>query len=180
MSWLPVEVTVEPASEPVTSDEVKAQTRIDGTASDSWITLAITAARKLIEKHTSTKLITQTVKMRCSDWCDLYHLPIAPIASVTSVEYIDANGTTQALSTDVYEAVLVGLDPQIRLKINQSWPSIRYCSDAITVTAVAGASAASEDVKQAILVTITAWDNTRAVGDLPDSARNLLANSSRF
>jgi uncharacterized phiE125 gp8 family phage protein len=180
MSWLPVTVSIEPASEPVTSAEVKAQTRIDGTDSDTWITRAITAARILIEQFTGSKIITQTVVMKASDWCDLYDLPIAPIASVSSITYLDADGNSQTLSTDIYEAVLVGLETQIRLKINQSWPAIRYCSDAITVTAIAGAASASEVVKQAILVTIAAWYDDRTTTALPEAATNLLSNSRRF
>jgi uncharacterized phiE125 gp8 family phage protein len=180
MSWLPVTVSVEPASEPVTSDEVKEQTRIDGTDSDTWITRAIKAARILVEQFTGTRLITQTVVMKCSSFCDFIDLPAAPIASVSSISYLDPDGATQTLSTDVYEAVLVGLDPTIRLKVNQSWPAIRCASDAITVTAVAGAAAASEMVKQAILVTLAAWYDDRTSSALPDAAVALLSNSRRF
>lgn len=180
MSFLPTLVTVAPATEPVSDTEAKDHLRIDGTDSDAWLDLAIPAARKLVEKYTGTKLITQTVVMRCSDWCDLIDLPVAPLASVSSVAYLDTTGTEQTLSTDVYEAVLIGLEPHIRLKVNQSWPSLRCATDAIRVTAVAGASSAEEEVKQAIVVTLAAWDEARSMGGLPDAAMALLENSRRF
>jgi uncharacterized phiE125 gp8 family phage protein len=180
MSWLPVTVSADPTSEPLTSAEVKEQARIDGTDSDTWITRAIKAARILVEQYTGTKLITQTVVLRCSSFCDFIDLPVAPIASISGITYLDPDGNSQTLSTSIYEAVLVGLDPSIRLKVNQSWPALRSASDAITVTAVAGASSASEMVKQAILVTLAAWYDDRSSSSLPEAATNLLANARRF
>lgn len=181
MSWLPPVVTVGPASEPLTQAEAKNHIKVDGSDDSDAIDRLISTSRTLVEEITGTKLVSQTVVMRCSEWCDLVDLPLAPIISVSSVTYLDSAGTSQTLSTDVYESVLHGLEPHIRLKINQSWPAIRDASDAITVTAVAGYASLPAPVKSAMLLTISALYDGRGNGNIPDGAMALLdTNYRRF
>lgn len=180
MSWLPPVVTVEPASEPVTLTEAKKQCKIDGTDSDGDLTIYIKAARLFVEEYTGTKLVSQTVVLRCSGFCDLWHLPVAPLSSISSVTYLDTDGAEQTLATTVYEGVLHGLEPHIRLKIDQSWPSIRSASDAIRVTAAAGYSTVPEPIRAAMLLTISSWNDSRSVGPVPEGAVSLLTNYRRF
>jgi uncharacterized phiE125 gp8 family phage protein len=180
MSWLPSVVTVAPISEPVSLVEAKGQCRVDGTDNDGELNLYISAARTFVEEYTGTKLVSQTVLMQGRDFCDLRSLPIAPVISVSSVKYLDSAGVEQTLDTSVYEAVTAGLEPLIRLKINQSWPSIRCASDAVRVTAVCGYSALPAPVKSAILLIISSWFDSRDVGPVPDGAISLLANYRRF
>lgn len=180
MSWLPTVVSTPPLTEPVSLAEVKAQCRIDGTDSDTDLNLYISAARTFAEEYTGTKLVSQTVLMQGREFCDLWSLPVAPIISITSVKYLDSAGDEQTLATSVYELVNTGLKPHIRLKINQSWPSIRCASDAVRVTAVVGYSALPAPVKSAILLIISSWFDNRNVGPVPDGAYALLANYCRF
>jgi uncharacterized phiE125 gp8 family phage protein len=180
MSWLPLVVTAQPASEPVSLVEAKAQCRVDGTDSDTELNIYILAARVFVEEYTGTKLVSQAVLMQGAQLCDLYDLPAAPVISVTSVKYLDTDGAEQTLSTDVYELVNTGLEPQIRRKINQVWPSIRCASDAVRVTAVVGYSTVPEPIRAAILLIISSWFDNRNVGPVPDGAYSLLSNYRRF
>jgi uncharacterized phiE125 gp8 family phage protein len=181
MSWLPTQVTVAPASEPVSLVEAKAQCKIDGTDSDGDLNLYISAARTFVEEYTGTKLVSQTVLMQGRDFCDLRSLPIAPVISVSSVKYLDTDGAEQTLSTDVYESILTGLEPHIRRKINQVWPQLRPCvSDGVRVTAVVGYASLPAPIKSAILLIISSWFDNRNVGPIPDGAYSLLANYCRF
>lgn len=180
MSWLPPVVTVAPASEPLTLAEAKLQCRVDGSDEDSLLSDLISAARVFTEAYCGTAIGSQTVVLRCSSFCDFIDLPIAPIASITEIKYLDSAGTEQTLSTDVYEGVLIGLEPTIRLKINQSWPSVRDASDAIRVTVVAGYSEVPAAVKHAMLLMIGNWFDSRAVGELTEGPKALLANYRRF
>jgi uncharacterized phiE125 gp8 family phage protein len=149
----------------------------------------------LVEQYTATKLVSQTVELRCSKWCDLLDLPVAPISSVTSITYLDTDGVSQTLSTSVYEAVLIGRRPLIRLKVNQVWPTTRSCvADAITVTAVAGYSTVPEPLRAAMLMMIAQWYDERAsvsstrqsatpdggVPTLPNTVDALIANYRKF
>lgn len=181
MSWLPPIVTGQQASEPVSLTEAKTHCKVDGSDSDGELTAMIATARTLVEEYTGTKLVSQTVVMRCSSFCDLVDLPLAPIVSVSSITYLDSAGASQTLSTDIYEGVLHGLEPHIRLKINQSWPSVRTASDAITVTAVAGYAALPAPIKSAMLLTISSLYDNRSGGTIPQAAMDLLnTNYRRF
>jgi uncharacterized phiE125 gp8 family phage protein len=187
MTWLPPVVTVAPATEPVTLAEAKTHCRVDGSDSDSELGAMIAAARGFVEDYCGVKLVSQTVVLRCSSFCDLVDLPIAPISAVTGVTYLDSSGVEQTLSTDVYEAVLTDLEPHIRLKINQSWPSIRCASDAIRVTASAGYASLPAPIHHTVLLLIGHWFDNRStvnvgniVNDLPFATEALLSNYRRF
>lgn len=181
MSWLPPIVTVAPATEPVSLAEAKTHCKVDGGDSDSELATMVSTARTLVEEYTGTKLVSQTVVMRCSSFCDLLDLPVAPVVSISSITYLDSSGVSQTLSTDVYEGVLIGLEPHIRLKVNQSWPSVRCASDAITVTVVAGYASMPSPVKSAMMLTISELYDKRSEGSFPQSAMDLLnTNYRRF
>lgn len=201
MSWLPVSVTVEPASEPVSLVQAKAQCRVDGTDSDGLFASYIKSARILVEQSCGLRIMPQTLQAKCSTWCDLEHLPAAPLQSITSITYLDLDGNTQTLSTDVYQSVLEGLQPSIRLKINQWWPPLlglvgpyNYFPDAITVTMTAGYATVPETLVQAMLMLISQWYDERSsissvrqsvtpdgsVPMLPNTVDALLSNYRRF
>lgn len=185
--WRPVIVTTAAAAEPVTLEDAKAHLRVDGTSEDDLITTLITAARGHVESRTGTRLYTQTVTLRTDDWTDLYWLPVAPVASITSIAYVDTDGTTQTLATSVYEARLWGLEPSIVLKYNQVWPTIRVGS-LITIVAVVGYGTSGAQPPETIhalklaLADLYAFRETTLVGDtasvIPSAAsiEALLAN----
>lgn len=190
MAWLETVVTSEPATEPVTLAEAKAQCRVETSADDDLLNSYIKAARIYVERYCGIRLITQTVAMRCSCFADFERLSEAPLISVTSVAYLDTAGTSQTLATTVYENLLYGLSPSIRLKPNQTWPGIYSSADAITVTASAGfgaASAVPAPIAAAMKLLIAQWYDNRtpiavgeSVNELPNAAAALLANYRRF
>lgn len=179
MTWLPPVTTAEPASEPVTLAEAKAQCRVDGADEDARLNSYITAARQLAEEFTGTRFVSQTAVLRASCFADLCHLPLAPVSAVTGITYLDGAGDEQTLATSVYESVLIGLEPTIRLKINQSWPNIRTATDAVRVTVTAGYSTVPEPIRHAILLTVCEWFDDRSQGALPAGAVALLTNYRR-
>jgi len=179
MGWLPHTVSIPPAEEIITPAEARAQTRIDGIDEDGVLLGYIEACREQIETYCSTKLITQTVIMRARCFDDFERFRTAPLQSITAISYYDTSGNLQTLAPSVYEAVLLGLEPIVRLKYGQSWPAVWDVPDAIRVTAVAGYGD-SEDVpgsiRQAALLTVASWAVDREIGELPDGAISLLTN----
>lgn len=191
MSWLETAVTAEPAVEPVSLDQAKAQCRAQGTVADDAILAGyIKAARIHVEKYCGIRLVTQTIEMRCSSFRDFESLADAPVQAITSIAYLDTAGATQALAASVFQSVLYGLSPRIRLKPNQSYPAVYAAEDAITVVAQAGyglAAAVPQPIVQALLLLIGQWYDNRApiavgesVNELPNSVAALLANYRRF
>lgn len=144
-----------PATEPVTLAEAEAYLRVDPAANDILINALIVTARQQAEFFTQQAIITQTWKQSI-DHFPANEIPLkSPLVSVTSVTYIDINGTEQTLSTDVYQVDTVG--HRIFKKHNQSWPSIRSIQNAVTVTFVCGygnAAAVPISIKQAILLLV--------------------------
>jgi uncharacterized phiE125 gp8 family phage protein len=140
--WTAPVVTVAAASEPIDTVSAVEHLRAQGAGAETEIDRLVAVARAYVESHTGTRLITQTLALRCDEWADLDSLPVAPVQSITSISYVDTDGATQTLAGSVYEARLYGLAPSIVLKFDQIWPTIRM-GTLITVTAVVGYGAAA-------------------------------------
>jgi uncharacterized phiE125 gp8 family phage protein len=167
--WYPASVTTPAASAPVTLDGVKLRLRIDAADDAADVALMIAAATGHVEKYCNTRLATQTVLIKCDGFADFAYLPEAPVQSISSIEYVDTDGATQTLSTDVYELRADGLEASIALNHGQSWPAIQRGSR-ISVTAIVGYAAIPDAVKHAILLLIgDAYLNRESV-DLPAGA----------
>jgi uncharacterized phiE125 gp8 family phage protein len=180
--WYPHAVTVAPANEPVTLALAKAQCRVEDTSEDDLIGGYVAAARSHVEAYCNTPLVSRTITAKCDSFCDFAHFPLGPLASVSSVAYVDTDGANQTLAGTVYELRSDGLDTSIVLKYNQSWPAIQS-SSRITVTGAAGYSAIPDDIIHAILLLIAQWFDSREainigniVNNLPNSVDALLCN----
>ena len=184
--WYPHTVTVAAAAEPVTLAEAKAQCRVDGSDEDTLIGGIIKSARAYVEDYTGTITTSRTVAWKCDSFDDFAHFPVVPLASVSSVAYVDGAGTTQTLSTDVYEVRTDGLQASLVLKSGQSWPSIQSGSR-VTVTAVVGGTV-SDAIRHAMLLLIGDWYRARentSMGaaqpvEMPHAVTALLANHRAF
>lgn len=133
-----------PVAEPVSLDEVKLHLRVDSTAEDDLIAGLNTSARDYAESFTQRAIPRQTWDWKRDGFgcASEFYLPKAPCISVTSITYLDTNGDSQTLSTDVYGTDLpVGPHARagrIYLKYQQSWPQTRDIPNAVTVRFVAG------------------------------------------
>lgn len=139
--------------EPISLSEAKAHLRIDSTAEDAYISGLIVAAREMAEAYTARSFITSTFTMKVNDFPvgeGVIRIPRTPLGSVSSIQYIDANGSTQTLSTDVYEVLSDDTRACVVLKPGQVWPSARFEQyEAVTITFTAGYGVASTAVPQA-------------------------------
>lgn len=151
--WYPATVTAEP-TEPVTIEQARRQARSDtDTYHDDELTRLITVARGHVENYCGLRSATTTVVAKCDSFTDMCRLPEAPVQSITSITYLDTDGASQTLSTDVYELRADGLEVAIVLKYGQAWPSIRPGSR-ITVTMVAGYETTPAEMVHAMLLKI--------------------------
>lgn len=163
-----VQTITAPASEPITSAEVKSHCRIETDADDTIISLLITAARNHAEICTHRALMPQTLEAQFEEWPDdgeALWLPSPPLRSVTSVKYYDTDGTEQTLSTSVYEVNTATEPGRVALKPNQTWPSLQGGKQTpITIRYVAGyADAASvpAEIKIGMHMLIAWWYKNR-------------------
>ena len=144
--WYAPKVTSTTVAEPVSVDDVKAQSVVDSGDDDAVLLRLIKTARDHVERYCGIRLCEQTVELRSDSVADLARLPIGPVQSVTSIAYVDLDGATQTLADTVYQMLPIdALEASITLKFDQVWPTIRAGS-LITVTVVAG----FEDIPPAI------------------------------
>ncbi len=125
----------------VSLDEAKAHLRVDLDADDSLIADLITAARSSLEIEMGRAFLTQQW-LRGLDAFPPYHrrlaLPLPPLQSVESVTYLDVDGVSQTLSTDVYGVDTLSEPGLLYLKMDQVWPYTACFPNAVQIAYTAG------------------------------------------
>jgi len=167
--WYPATIAA-PATEPVTADQAYEQCRIGASEQEFFnteIARLITVARAHAENYCNVRFGVRSAGVNCDSWTDLARLPDAPVNSITSITYVDADGATQTLATSVYELRSDGLQAAVVLKYAQAWPSIQPGSR-IRVTASIGYAATPEDVVHAMLLNIADMFGDHESGARPD------------
>lgn len=186
-------VTTPPTQEPVSLAEVRAHCRVTSNDEDGLIAGYLIAARTHVENVTGRALISRTYDQKYDagwpsalDGSKEIRLRMPPLVSVTSVSYVDTNGTTQVLATDQYQVVLANVYGRIVEAYGVTWPSVRNQPDAVTVRFVAGFGSnpgdAPEPIRQAILMLVGHYYQNRetvSVGtmayDMPQAVQALLS-----
>lgn len=159
--------TVEPAVEPLTLAEAKAQARITDTQSDNVLLSYIKTARDAAEQSLGRGLVTQTWQAGLPDFADVIWLPMAaPLQSVTSVTYYDSDGTLQTLATSYYTVDTLSRPGRIVRAANQCWPAVQCdrLDSAVLITYVVGWTTPAlvpERIKQGLRTYVTYLDADR-------------------
>jgi len=137
------------------------------TTDDPWITMMIRSATKSAEAITRKTMLTASLTYVLDGWTAVIYLPKSPVQSVTSITYVDENGTTQTLASDQYRTDFVSEPARITPAYDVTWPTVRSVTNAVTVTYVAGYGAAADvpaGIKNWMLIRIKHyWDNRSAV-----------------
>lgn len=165
--------TVEPATEPLTLNEVKRHLRCydDITSEDDMISSLIVAAREWVEDFTNRALITQTWRLSIGDRVavDTVNQPrvycgrteglgteiftrISPVTAITAFVSVDSAGVETAVEAANYE-LREGTSrwPRVAALNGASWASGEY-----RVTFTAGFATIPTRLKQAMLLWIEA------------------------
>lgn len=186
------QVTAKSSELPVTLDMARMHLRNDDLRyDDDYLISVIHAAGAVIEKQYGLALLTQTVKQyhqafpACSDTPLL--LRIAPLLSVTSIQYVDGAGDTQTWDAAEYNAGHYNQTAFIIPKVGYTWPSgLADTPNAVTITYQAGfgakASTIPPDIRGALLLMIGSMYENRedSPSTLPMASQNLLMPYYRF
>tara|TARA_R110000868_G_scaffold29889_25_gene111156 strand:+ start:3717 stop:4304 length:588 start_codon:yes stop_codon:yes gene_type:complete len=175
-----------PAAEPLSTAEAKAHLRVDVADDDDLIDRIIGAARRQAETFTGRALIGQTwdLDLDCFPGWTI-DVPKPPLQSVSQIEYLDADGVSQVLSSSLYRVDARRQPGRITPAYGEVWPVTRGTTNAVTVRFVAGYGAAGsdvpEDIRQAMLLIVGDLYEHREetitgtiVGRIPRSASALL------
>lgn len=147
-------LTTPPTVEPISPEEAKLQARIVIDDEDALVEGLILAAREWVEALTGRALLDQvwTLTLDAMPHDGVIVLPRPPLRSVTSVNYIDAAGATQAWTAVTGYQVQVPAGPyaergRIAPAYGTAAPSVRADTfSAVTVVFRAGYGTAPKDV----------------------------------
>lgn len=139
------EITAQPTAEPLTLDEVKTFLNLTSNDHDAMLDLFIRMAREWAEKTTGRAMLSQTIKQYWDEWPtgifgDTWELGVAPVSSVTSIQYLDSAGATQTWATTNYTADVKSRPARIVPTDAVEYPELDDAPNAVIVTYVAGVS----------------------------------------
>jgi uncharacterized phiE125 gp8 family phage protein len=137
---------------PVPIDLLRTRLRIEVEDDDALLASLAIAAGELIEKQTGLALAssTRTAKLKpWRRWC----APVQPMASVTSVTYVDPAGSTQTLPTAEWYVDETDELPVLLFDTTASTKENTYA----TVTYVAGYTVIPHALQQCIVALVGAW-----------------------
>lgn len=169
--------TTDATVEPLTPKDFRG-TQIAESEEDPQILEWLKAARHLVEDWTGKQLISATWQMTLDAFPDWeIELPRGPILAITSVAYLDTDGTSQTLSSSGYR--LDTVRGRLTPAYGESWPESRDVTNAVTITYTSGFGTAASDVppgfKAAIRATVMDWfEHRRMVFELPSGVKQML------
>lgn len=151
-------VTTPPAGYPVSVEEMETQLRLGDSGEDTFLTAIIAAATAQIEWVSGRSLLTQSLTLTLPRFPLSSLKPVwlmrGPVASLTSVSYVDADGATQTLASCQLEKTEFGA--KLLPPLDDPWPDTQDLKvDAVSIVYVAGygaASAVPAPLKQAIVL----------------------------
>ncbi len=189
----------------MTLAEAKIHLRVIHTDEDAYITALIKGARQWIEKTCNRTFVPVNVTMYLDNFPTgdntrkegpkkyAIEVPFPPLASVTTLSYVDTNGVTQTLTVNTdFKTYNKSLDEPglIVPAYNAVWPITRDIPDAVTIVMICGYASSSvipAAVKQACYEIVANHFENReeiVVGTiatkLPKSADVLLAPYKNF
>jgi len=166
--WRSTVVTAAATTPVISLEDAKDHLGVEHDDHNAQIELMLAAALAHVEARTGQRLAMQTVTCRCSGWASMAALPVAPIAEVVAIRYIDGAGVERTLAPEAYEARVDGLEAEVVPLGRAEWPAIQV-GQLITLEARVGyepGSAPFELVAAAklILGDLYAYRETAQVG----------------
>lgn len=161
---------------PLTVDEVASHLRITDNTEHALLDTYLRAAVDYLERTTGLRLLTQTWTATYDYWdmpsgSDEIELRGTPLASVTSIAYVDTGGVSQTWASANY-VVDIGRQPgRVYPAYLVTWPDVRDQPQAMTITYVCGwtaATAVARPVQHALKLLIGHWyEHREATSDKP-------------
>lgn len=136
-------ITTQVSNEPVSLEDARKHLRIQPFGSplrhpdDSYIEYLLSASRQWCEEYLRRALATQTVTLALNSFpIDGIKLPLNPVQSVTSVNYLDVNNSYQTINSSNY--YIDSFDGVIYFNEGFVYPTLSSRENSILVTYVAG------------------------------------------
>ena len=150
---LSIVVTTSPSIEPLSVIEAKDHLRVDGDDDEVLIAAYIKAAREFAEAYTGRTLINTVYTLSLDKFptsSDAIEIPAAPLASVTSISYVDTDGATDSMDSSDYRVDTSSEPGRITVAYGNSWPSTRDITNAVSIVYTGGYGTSRDDVPEGI------------------------------
>jgi len=181
-----------PTALPVSLDTAKLHLKVQHTADDELITLMIKAAARAAEQKLNRALMTQTWQLIVDAFpAAEFRLERPRVQSISSITYVDPEGTEQTLGADAYTLDADLLPGWVLPALGTTWPATREQANAVRVTFVTGygadPTAVPEDVRTWVLMQVGASYRNReafaaglSVAELPNRFHDALLDGERL
>lgn len=147
---MPLKRITEPAALAVSLADAKSNLRIDSNDMDAIVNAWIMGITDHAEHYMGRAILTQTWQLVLDAFPTLIRLSMPPVASVTSVKYIDTDGNEQTLAPSQYIVDTVTEPCRIIPAYGVTWPSTREQANAVRVEFVSGYGATEAATPSAI------------------------------
>jgi len=174
----------DPASFPITLQQVKEWTRVKVNTSDAELSGLIQAATGSAESIMNRPIINRSYTQTMDFLPSIIQLQEVKVQSVTSITYLDTDGIQQTLAADQYRIDFGSLYKRASIEPAHSitWPNVRNVSGSVIITYVAGfgedLNDVPADVQQAIAYLVGHYYDTRdIVGEnkmIPETSNDIL------
>ena len=178
-----------PQTNLVEVDFAKKFLHVDTSADDDRIRALLDMAEQRLDGEDGLlgrSLLPQTWRLELPAWpATPYCLPMPPVTSVTSVQYLDSAGDLQTLPAGLYRVTGYGGDDvAIDRAISKTWPTA-YAGDlpdAVRITFDAGYEdaqspanlAVPEPIRQAAIMMAQVWYDGLSLEHIPDAVWRLI------
>lgn len=126
------------AVEPITLEEAKHHLNVVYDDDDAYISSLIVAARRMAEGRTNRTIVQREIVATFDGWGCKMRLAKPPFVSITSLEYIDADGNHQEMSVDSYYLLAAREPAEIAFVGGAPLPALASRRGVITVRYLAG------------------------------------------
>ena len=164
---MPLILTSGPAVEPISLEDAKLHSRVDGDSEDLLIGSLLLAARLHIERNLDLALISQSWSLYLDQWPDapFVELPLAPLISINAVRLYSATDTFVTLDPALFVTDTASRRPRLARRDNQRWPLPGRPIKGIEIAFTAGFGASADDVpmpvRQAVRMLVAHWYEAR-------------------
>lgn len=189
--WTGVSVAMKPTGELITLAKLKARLRIDHPDDDALLTDLLAGAVALIDGPNGIgyAMMRQTWRLSLDRFPSGIVLPGAPVKSVVSIKYLDADGAEQTLAEESYRVDADREPARVEPAYGLAWPATRNVSGAVKVDYLVGEESAA-DVSPALIdavcmIVAHRYENREAVAmdkqavELPLGATSILREFMR-
>ena len=183
--------TLEITSTPTIPDQwlgrAKHSLRVEATETydDSFISELLEDAAEHVGELSNLSLLATTYRLTLPRFprSALYpiYLPRPPLVSVSSVQYVDTAGTSQAFDFATNCDVIAGQLSVVQCKPGQSWP-VPLCprEDAVQITFIAGNATPARAAVRAIMLLVGHWylnreeTHEKRLSNIPNGVESLI------